>query len=103
MAFGVSRKELVKWKEEVQRGEISFLTHFWLDDRFPNSHCVTKVGCKDIEKLASWGEQFGLKREWIHHTYKYPHFDLLGDTQLKILNYYGLVEHIIRFKLHNND
>jgi hypothetical protein len=100
MAFGISRKELVRWKEAVDRGEISFLTHFWIDDRFPNSHCVTKAGCKDIEKLANWGAQFGLKKEWIHYNEKYPHFDLLGDIQLKILKHYGLDDQIKRFKLH---
>ena len=101
MAFGISRKELIKWKEEVQKGEISFLTHFWLDDRFPNSHCVTKVGCKDIEKLANWGKKFGLNKDWIHHYDNYPHFDLLGEIQLKILKFYGLDDHIKRFNLHN--
>jgi hypothetical protein len=100
MAFGISRKELVQWQEEVTRGEISFLTHFWLDDRFPESHCVTKAGCKDLKKLADWGTQFGLKKEWIHHNELYPHFDLLGKIQVKVLNHYGLDDHIKRFKLH---
>ncbi|MGM7723111.1 hypothetical protein [uncultured Metabacillus sp.] len=103
MAFGISRKELVKWKDEVSRGEISFLTHFWLDDRFPNLHCVTKAGCSDIEKLATWGAQFGLKKEWIHYNDHYPHFDLLGETQLHILKHYGLEDHIQRFKLQNKN
>lgn len=103
MAFGISRQELVKWKKDVSSGEISFLTHFWIDDRFPTSHSVTKVGCNDIEKLANWGDQFGLKKEWIDFKEQYPHFDLLGDTQLKILTHYGLVDHIDRFKLHKKN
>ncbi len=99
MAFGISRQELLKWKKDVERGNIAFLTHFWLDNRFPTSHSVTKVGCKDIDKLAEWGMNYGLKREWIHHYKHFPHFDLLGETQMKVLKDYGLHEHIKRFKL----
>lgn len=100
MAFGISRKELHKWKYDIDQGNISFLTHFWLDDRFPDSHCVTKVGCNDIEKLAKWGAHYGLKKELIHHYKHYPHFDLMGTTQMNILKEYGLDDHIERFKLH---
>lgn len=100
MAFGITRQELTKWKQDVIQGEIAFLTHYWLDDRFPHSHCVTKVGCSNVVKLANWGSQFGLKKEWIHHYDQYPHFDLLGDKQVDILKYYGLEDHIMKFKLH---
>ncbi|MFV2045773.1 hypothetical protein ACEWK1_00210 [Metabacillus sp. YM-086] len=99
MAFGISRSELTRWKEEVEKGEISFLTHFWLDDRFPTIHCVTKVGCADINKLKKWGASFDLKQEWIHFYKEYPHFDIMGETQLKVLKHYGLNDHIARFKL----
>lgn len=99
MAFGVKRTELTKWKTEVSKGEIAFLTHFWIDERFPNSHSITKVGCSDIKKLAKWGAEFGLKEEWIHHNERFPHFDLLGDIQVEILKYYQLNDHINRFKL----
>ncbi|PGT81335.1 MULTISPECIES: hypothetical protein [Bacillaceae] len=99
MAFGISRSELTRWKEEVEKGEISFLTHFWLDERFPTIHCVTKVGCSDINKLKNWGASFGLKKEWIHFYKEYPHFDIMGETQLRILKHYGLNDHIVRFKL----
>ncbi|WP_226665374.1 hypothetical protein [Metabacillus litoralis] len=100
MAFGISRNELTKWKKDVLRGEIAFLTHFWVDDRFPNSHCVTKVGCHDIEKLVNWGKQFGLKKEWIHHYDQFPHFDLLGEKQFEILKHYDLEDHIDKFNIH---
>lgn len=33
MAFGIDRQELSRWKEAVERGEIAYLTHFWLDPR----------------------------------------------------------------------
>lgn len=85
MAFGISRSELENWKQQVAAGEIAFITHYWLDSRFPGCKTVTKAGCSDIEKLATWGEQYGLRREWIHAREKYPHFDLLGDRQIAIL------------------
>ncbi|TXC91773.1 hypothetical protein FS935_05140 [Metabacillus litoralis] len=99
MAFGITRQELTNWKKDVIQGEIAFLTHYWLDDRFPDSHCVTKVGCANVEKLAKWGSQFGLKKEWIHHYDLFPHFDLLGEKQFLILKHYGLEDHIKKFKL----
>lgn len=55
MAFGLKREELYAWKEAVNRGEVAFLTHYWIDDRFPGATTVTKVGCGDIEKLIQWG------------------------------------------------
>lgn len=98
MAFGIKRKELLFWKEKVMRGEIAFLTHYWLDSRFPDSYTVTKVGCIDQNKLERWGRQYGLKQEWIHQN-KYPHYDLFGAKQKEILLNEGLFDHIERFNL----
>jgi hypothetical protein len=95
MAFGIKRQELLAWKQKIDNGEIAFLTHFWLDDRFPGSKTVTKVGCHNLEKLGKWGEKYGLKREWIHKRPDgYSHFDLLGDSQREILLKEGLFDHI---------
>ncbi|APH05099.1 hypothetical protein [Bacillus weihaiensis] len=102
MAFGITRKELADWKKSVSNGEIAFLTHFWKDDRFPSVNSVTKVGCYDIEKLISWGETFDLKKEWIHYYKQYPHFDLLGDKQREILEYYNLEDQMKRFYIKKN-
>ncbi|KZZ82721.1 MULTISPECIES: hypothetical protein [Bacillaceae] len=99
MAFGIKRSELKIWKEAVLRKEIAFLTHFWYDDRFPASHSVTKAGCSDLTKLAEWGKQFGLQAEWIDRRSDYPHFDLMGRTQLNVLKHYGMDETIQKFKL----
>ncbi|BCB03785.1 hypothetical protein [Bacillus sp. KH172YL63] len=98
MAFGINRQELKDWKQAVMGGDIAFLTHYWLDDRFPGARSVTKVGCCDLDTLARWGDQYSLKREWIHQREGgFPHFDLVGDTQLKILRNEGLHDHIDRF------
>ncbi|MCA0990334.1 hypothetical protein [Pseudalkalibacillus hwajinpoensis] len=99
MAFGLSKGELAEWKAKVRRGEIALLTHFWYDPRFPQFHSVTKAGCSDKEKLAKWGQQYGLKREWMHEREMFPHFDLLGDDQIRILEQEGLCSHIQRFRL----
>ncbi|BDG35624.1 hypothetical protein HT574_15580 [Parageobacillus sp. VR-IP] len=99
MAFGIRRWELMEWKEKVKRGEIAFLTHYWYDERFPEYTSVTKVGCSDIEKLAAWGKQYGLRKEWIHRRGEFSHFDLLGETQKEILQQEGLTEHLLRFHL----
>ena len=86
MAFGIKRVDIVAWKQKIDQGQIAFLTHYWLDDRFPGCKTVTKVGCKDLRRLAEWGKQYGLKKEWIHHRKDgYSHFDLLGDKQAEIL------------------
>ncbi|KAB7671116.1 hypothetical protein [Bacillus sp. B1-b2] len=91
MAFGIKRSDVKRWKEEIDQGNIAFLTHYWLDDRFPGCKTVTKVGCSDLAKLADWGKQHGLKKEWIHHRKDgYSHFDLLGDTQKRILEKEGI-------------
>jgi hypothetical protein len=95
VAFGIKRNELIEWKRKIDVGEISFLTHYWLDDRFPGFNTVTKVGCQDLEKLAQWGKKHGLKKEWIHHRRDgYSHFDLIGPKQADILKKEGRFEHI---------
>lgn len=86
MAFGIKREELLDWKKKIDQGDIAFLTHYWLDDRFPDCKTVTKVGCKDLERLVKWGKQCGLRKEWIHlRKDGYSHFDLLGSKQKEIL------------------
>ncbi|CAN7388568.1 hypothetical protein [Rossellomorea sp. LjRoot5] len=98
MAFGLTKQELNGWKHQVSNGQIAFLTHYWLDDRFPDVRSVTKVGCCNIEVLSGWGEKYGLKKEWIHQRKDgFPHFDLVGDIQYEILMKEGLQEHISRF------
>lgn len=95
MAFGIKKKDIQEWKQQIDRGEIAFLTHYWLDDRFPGCKTVTKVGCADLNKLRAWGRQHGLMPEWIHHRQDgYSHFDLLGERQKEILNREGLCDHI---------
>ena len=86
MAFGIKRADVDRWKAEMERGEISFLTHYWLDDRFPGCTTVTKVGSCDIDKLVEWGSQYGLKKQWLHYRDDgTAHFDLFGEFQRKIL------------------
>ncbi|WP_079709551.1 hypothetical protein [Paraliobacillus ryukyuensis] len=99
MAFGVKRSELNKWKQDVQNGNIAFLTHYWLDDRFPGCDTVTKVGCNDLTKLKNWGQKYHLAPEWIHHDELYPHFDLFGDRQKEILKQEDVWDQIKRFGL----
>lgn len=99
MAFGINRSELKEWKQQVSKGEIAFLTHYWLDDRFPDCNTVTKVGCNDLVKLINWGEKYNLKPEWIDHNPAYPHFDLLGDRQREILRKEQKWHQLKKFKL----
>lgn len=99
MAFGINRKELKQWKEKVKSGDIAFLTHYWVDDRFPGCHTVTKVGCANLEKLFNWGRSYGLRDEWVHKREKFPHYDLFGDIQKNILKKERLFDHIQRFNL----
>ena len=99
MAFGIKRETLLKWKQAVENGEIAFLTHYWLDERFPNCNTVTKVGCNNQQKLIEWGEKYGLRKEWIHLDPKYPHFDLFGDTQKEILTKEEQWDQIKKFRL----
>lgn len=91
MAFGINREQLKEWKTKIARGEIAFLTHYWLDERFPGCTTVTKVGCNDLSKLAKWGRQYGLKPEWIDARKKdFPHYDLFGTKQAEILKEEGI-------------
>ncbi|MGW8441456.1 hypothetical protein ACWGXJ_10810 [Paenibacillus sp. S33] len=99
MAFGITRQELMAWKREVSRGEIAFLTHYWLDDRFPGMTTVTKVGCSDLDKLRLWCNQNGLDPQYIHQRQPYPHFDLIGNKQAEILRKYGISDQFKRFEL----
>ncbi|KAF6565707.1 hypothetical protein G9G63_04455 [Paenibacillus sp. EKM202P] len=100
MAFGITRQELLSWKREVSRGEIAFLTHYWLDDRFPGITTVTKVGCSDLDKLRLWCNHNGLDPQYIHQRQPYPHFDLIGTKQTEILRKYGMSEQLRRFEPH---
>ncbi|MFD6442383.1 hypothetical protein ACFWDG_21950 [Peribacillus sp. NPDC060186] len=96
MAFGIKRVDVVAWKQQIDQGQIAFLTHYWLDDRFPGCKTVTKVGCKDLERLAEWGKKYGLKKEWIHHRKDgYSHFDLLGARQKEILKAEDINERLV--------
>lgn len=99
MAFGISRRELIKWKQKVANGEIAFITHYWYDSRFPHAKTVTKVGCVDTDRLFAWGKKYDLKREWIDERNRYPHYDLLGDKQLMILRAEKQWDQIERFRL----
>lgn len=98
MAFGIKRAELDRWKREVEAGNIAFLTHYWIDDRFPGCSTVTKVGCSDLEKLKLWGKQYGLRPEWLDLRGNYPHFDLFGDRQKSILEAEKLLEQVERLE-----
>ncbi|CDQ39903.1 MULTISPECIES: hypothetical protein [Virgibacillus] len=100
MAFGINRQELRNWKKQVEAGEIAFLTHYWLDERFPDCTTVTKVGCQDIHKLQAWGRNYHLSPQWIDQKDNYPHFDLFGEKQRFILNKEQQWEQINRFQLY---
>lgn len=97
MAFGISRKELNEWKAKVSQGEIAYLTHYWLDERFPDAKTVTKVGCSSYEKLVDWCRAHQLNPRYIHNREKYPHFDLIGHNQKKVLQLAGQYDQIKRF------
>lgn len=99
MAFGIKRDELYRWKDAVSCGEIAFLTHYWLDDRFAGVRTVTKVGCSDLERLTNWCVSHGLNPQYIHHSPSYPHYDLFGPIQKKILELEQQWEQIERFHL----
>lgn len=99
MAFGINKSELNAWKEAVSRGEIAYLTHYWLDPRFPGIKTVTKVGCNNITLLEAWCESHGLDPKYIHHRPPFPHFDLLGPKQREILEQEQLWEQLERFKM----
>ncbi|WP_085992102.1 hypothetical protein [Oceanobacillus senegalensis] len=99
MAFGLKRDELKAWKRKVKNGEVAIITHYWMDDRFPDSYTVTKVGCSDIARLIEWGKQYGLKQEWIHNDEQYPHFDLFGEHQQMVLKEEKHFDQLERFNL----
>lgn len=99
MAFGIKREELKNWKDQVLNGELAFLTHYWIDERFPGCDTVTKVGCSDVEKLKQWGRTYGLEDHWIDYKEKYPHYDLFGDYQKKVLHQEGIWNQIHRFEI----
>lgn len=99
MALGIKRDELNRWKEAVKREEIAYLTHYWLDPRFPEMKTVTKVGCNNLQKLTAWCIANGLNPKYIHNRPPYPHFDLIGPKQKEILIKEKLWDHIERFGL----
>lgn len=99
MAFGITRSEINEWKSKVNRGEIAYLTHYWLEPRFPGIRTVTKVGCSDLDALKRWCMQHGLNPTYIHHRAEYPHFDLIGPKQKEILLQEQLWDQIERFRL----
>lgn len=101
IAFGISKAELDHWKEQVEAGEIAYITHYWYDKRFPNFKTVTKVGCSNLEKLKAWCITHKLDPKYIHIRKQYPHFDLLGPYQIEVLKRLGLEDHIDRFKLNS--
>lgn len=95
LAFGLKKKDIKEWKTKIDQGELAFLTHFWLDDRFPGYKTVTKVGCSDTNRLIEWGKKYQLRPEWIHRRKDgYSHYDLIGEHQAKILEAEGLGDHI---------
>ena len=103
MAFGINRIELNQWKAAVNREEIAFLTHFWLDTRFPQYNTVTKVGCSNLERLKAWCISHGLNPDYIHDRFPFPHYDLLGPKQQEILQKEGIWEQLTRFKILKNN
>lgn len=99
MAFGIKRAELETWKSGVEAGKIMFLTHYWLDPRFPGCRTVTKVGCANLARLQDWCRKHGLDPRYIHRRERYPHLDLFGPLQKRVLVAEGLFDHIRRFGL----
>lgn len=99
MAFGVHREELEAWKQTVSQGEIAYLTHYWLDARFPGITTVTKVGCSDPDKLVAWCLEHGLDPQYIHNRSPFPHFDLIGPKQREVLIEENLWDQLQRFRL----
>ncbi|MDO7905687.1 hypothetical protein Q5741_04580 [Paenibacillus sp. JX-17] len=99
MAFGINREELDTWKQNVASGQIAFLTHYWMDERFPGVTSVTKVGCADLDKLTAWCLEHKLDPRYIHKRNAYPHFDLMGSKQREVLLQEGMMHQIDRFRL----
>jgi hypothetical protein len=102
MAFGITRAELNQWKEAVSKGETAYLTHYWLDPRFPNVRTVTKVGNANLERLTEWCISHGLNPKYIHNRPPFPHFDLMGHKQQEILIKEKLHYHLDRFHIGKN-
>jgi hypothetical protein len=98
LAFGIKREELKEWKEKVKNGELAYITHYWLDERFPNAKTVTKVGCSDMDKLIAWGKKHNIPLKFIDNRSGYPHFDLLGEYQIDILTKENMLHQLDRFK-----
>lgn len=99
MAFGINRQQLDSWKSKVASGEIAYLTHYWLDSRFPGITTVTKVGCSDLDRLTAWCLENGLNPKYIHRRQPYPHFDLIGPKQKEILEHEGLQDQVNQFHI----
>lgn len=99
MAFGITRREMEYWKNTVAQGEIAFLTHYWLDPRFPDMRTVTKVGCSDLAKLSRWCLDNGLNPRYIHNRDPFPHFDLFGPKQRELLLKANKLDQLERFRL----
>lgn len=99
MAFGITREELYRWKEAVTREEIAYLTHYWIDPRFPGIKTVTKVGCANRRTLTEWCLANGLNPAYIHDCPPFPHYDLIGQKQKEILLREGLRDQLERFHL----
>lgn len=97
MAFGIKRDEMERWKAAVARGEIAYLTHFWVDRRFPGIRTVTKVGCSDLAKLSRWCKVHGLNPRHIHARTEFPHYDLMGAKQREVLLKENQLEQLERF------
>lgn len=97
MAFGIKRQEMDDWKLAVSRGDIAYLTHYWIEPRFPGIRTVTKVGCSDLTKLEAWCVRKGLNPRYIHRREEYPHYDLIGTKQKEILYAEQLWDQIRRF------
>jgi hypothetical protein len=97
MAFGITREELIKWKEAVRSGEIAFLTHFWYEPRFSQFKTVTKVGCSNLERLSEWCTTNNLNPKYIHNRPPFPHFDLIGPRQKEILQKERMWHQLERF------
>ena len=99
MAFGITRNELDEWKGKVSRGELAFLTHYWIHPRFPGIKTVTKVGCSNIVRLKDWVQAHDLNPDYIHWRDQFPHFDLIGQKQKEILVQEKLWSQISRFRI----
>ncbi|MFC4735702.1 hypothetical protein ACFO4L_03800 [Bacillus daqingensis] len=99
MAFGVTKQELAAWKRSVRSGNVAFLTHFWYDKRFPQYNTVTKAACSDRGRLIEWGLTYGLHETWIHEDRLYPHFDLIGADEFRILEQEGELEKLLKLRM----